>query len=134
MKKLVFIVLVVVFLVSCSVNQKMQPQAIGVVSLNVESQNYEIVEKIEGETKVLRILIFPFGLKDEYTFLNTGIGYYNMDFIKAQAMNNALKNNSEVDYILAPKYDVKIKEFILFGTVEVKVSGKGVIIKEKIAF
>ena len=129
MKMLMILTFLVLILASCSINQKVQPLSMGVMSFNVDSENYEIVGEIEGEAKLTRVLIFPFGINGDGGMATPGFGFNVYDAVKSQAMFNALNSFEDVDYIIAPKYEVEIKEYLVFGTVYVKVTGKGVVLK-----
>lgn len=126
MKRVAILLVLITVLTSCSINQRFQPLSVGVVNINLEKKDYEFVDEIEGEAKVTRVLIFPFGIKGNAGFLSAGFGFIPWSAVKNEAVYNALEHREDIDYIIAPKYEVKIREYILFGTIFVKVTGKGV--------
>lgn len=107
----------------------------GTVDTDIKA-DIEVGEKITGSSSATKVLFFTIGGETEYA---DGVAYGDaggnsplaaLDSVapvKAAAAYNAIQS-SGADVIVAPRYTVKKKDYLVYGTIDVTVEGyKGTI-------
>lgn len=107
----------------------------GTVDTDIKA-DIEVGEKITGSSSATQVLFFTVGGETEYA---DGVAYGDAGSssplaaldsvapVKAAAAYNAIKS-SGADVIVAPRYTVRKKDYLVYGTIDVTVEGyKGTI-------
>ena len=107
----------------------------GTVETDIKA-DIEVGEKITGSSSATKVLFFTIGGETEYadgmTYGEAGgmsplAALDSVAPVKAAAAYNAIQS-SGADVIVAPRYTVKKKDYLVYGTIDVTVEGyKGTI-------
>lgn len=105
------------------------------LSVDVEAKvkaDIEVGQKISGKSQVTRIAFFTIGTDDEYAdgaYTADAGNVAPIDF-KGKTIHKAKQaaaykaiTASGADVIVAPKYTIREKDYVIFGIVEVEVEG-----------
>ena len=133
MKKLILIFFIII--TGCYNQLKIERSNLD-VQIQLDESQYDIIGNISGEASVTYIwllLPFPINFKTGYGKLEYPAGYYYpfRGETEQNAIYDAIQSADGVDAIITPKFERRITGFPpFFWTVNVKVNGKGIIIKE----
>lgn len=138
LKKFFFFVLITVVLIGCSTMHSSEYSSpLEVKLISPLKADVEVSGIITGEASMVNLLIFfnigqpnEFAEGISYGTENSRSAFFNLipyEDLKAAAAYDAV-NKSKADVIVAPKYIIKTDNYLLFKTVNVKVTGyKGII-------
>ncbi len=130
MKKMMILILAFSF-IGCAKYARIEHASLN-TTIQLEKSQYEIVGDITGEASVPYLLIFALGMKTNFGGLEYPFGIMRYRHpVEQNAIFNAIKSHPGVDAIMTPRFETEITGLPpLFWNIKVKVTGKGIKIKE----
>jgi hypothetical protein len=138
MKKIVLAVsllFTLLFLVGCTATVSRIPGTRPTwLDMRLERADYSILATATGEASGERILLFPVGLK---RYFGSASGWSIATFgdgtiistVKSNAIYEALKKVPDADFMIEPRYEMSVEDYLFYAKVTIKVSGKAIKLK-----